>query len=385
MLPTISLCMIVRNEAQNIELALKSASAFVDEIIIVDTGSTDNTPELCRKYTDKLYHFTWCDDFSAARNESLKYATKEWILVLDADEILEPLSAAKLKAQLGTYSKEQLFFTVLIYNLSRTKAALALSAPGTIVYAQEKVHQAMRLFRNKPGIRYKYSLHELPLLTENDQTYSSGSVVLHFGYHQQTKERLSRALRCLEQERAKYPEDVYIEYNYARTLLLAEQYTEAKERIEKIIKLFITQKQDSSLLRLEPLYKEYIDMLIDMQDYTRASRIAFSWISRLTNKQDIRPYVALAKALYFQGQTADAWLLLERSQSVLDSLPDTYLEGRREEIPQLNFDLCYFKGVILLEKKDIQAKPYLEKALQLNPDNKSIKDLLQIAGGINKD
>lgn len=85
---TISLCMIVKNEQDTIETCLESVKDCVDEIIIVDTGSTDNTVELIKKYTDNIFFFEWIDDFSAARNYSFSKATKDYILWLDADDVL---------------------------------------------------------------------------------------------------------------------------------------------------------------------------------------------------------------------------------------------------------------------------------------------------------
>lgn len=85
---TVSLCMIVKNEEQNIQRCLNSVLGVVDEIIIVDTGSTDKTKELCFKYTEKVYDFAWINDFSAARNYAYSFATMDYILWLDADDII---------------------------------------------------------------------------------------------------------------------------------------------------------------------------------------------------------------------------------------------------------------------------------------------------------
>ena len=85
---SISLCMIVKNEEKVIERCLRSAKNLVDEIVIVDTGSTDKTKEIVHRYTDKVYDFKWCDDFSKARNFSFSKATKEYILWLDADDVI---------------------------------------------------------------------------------------------------------------------------------------------------------------------------------------------------------------------------------------------------------------------------------------------------------
>ena len=85
---TISLCMIVKNEENTIARCLESVKDVVDEIIIVDTGSNDKTKEITKQFTSKIYDFSWIDDFSAARNFSFSKATKEYILWLDADDIL---------------------------------------------------------------------------------------------------------------------------------------------------------------------------------------------------------------------------------------------------------------------------------------------------------
>jgi glycosyltransferase involved in cell wall biosynthesis len=80
--------MIVKNEEKNLGKCLDSILDYIDEIVIVDTGSTDHTKEIARKYTDKIFDFTWCDDFSKARNYSLSKASNDWVLILDADEII---------------------------------------------------------------------------------------------------------------------------------------------------------------------------------------------------------------------------------------------------------------------------------------------------------
>lgn len=88
MADTISLCLITKNEAGNIERCLRSVVGAVDEIIVVDTGSTDATPELARQYGAQVYTVPWRDNFSEARNASLALAGGDWILFLDADEEL---------------------------------------------------------------------------------------------------------------------------------------------------------------------------------------------------------------------------------------------------------------------------------------------------------
>ena len=85
---TISLCMIVRDEAATLAQCLDSVEGVVDEIIVVDTGSTDATGEIAARYQARVYYLDWPDDFAAARNVSLAHATEDWVLVLDAEEVL---------------------------------------------------------------------------------------------------------------------------------------------------------------------------------------------------------------------------------------------------------------------------------------------------------
>ncbi|HEY9722946.1 MAG TPA: glycosyltransferase family 2 protein, partial [Oscillatoriaceae cyanobacterium] len=86
--PTLSACLIVKDEAENLPRCLESVRDWVSEIVVVDTGSTDGTVAIAESFGARVHHFDWCDDFSAARNFSLAHATGDWVLVIDADETL---------------------------------------------------------------------------------------------------------------------------------------------------------------------------------------------------------------------------------------------------------------------------------------------------------
>src|SRR5690625_5078480 len=95
---TISLCMIVKNEEDVLDRCLDSVNHLVEEINIVDTGSTDRTIEIAKQYTDRVFHFEWTGKFKDARNESFKHATKDYIFYLDADDVLLEEDQKKFQA-----------------------------------------------------------------------------------------------------------------------------------------------------------------------------------------------------------------------------------------------------------------------------------------------
>jgi hypothetical protein len=92
--PRLSLCMIVRDNAKTLPACLESTRPWVDEMIVVDTGSVDETPRIVESFGAKLFHFPWCDDFSAARNDSLRHASGDWLFWMDSDDTI-PLECGR--------------------------------------------------------------------------------------------------------------------------------------------------------------------------------------------------------------------------------------------------------------------------------------------------
>src|SRR5207249_480278 len=95
--PELSLCMIVRDEEPRLPSCLESIAPYVDEIVVVDTGSTDRTREVARDWGARVYEMPWPDSFAAARNQSLELARGSWILRMDADDEITPAHGAHLK------------------------------------------------------------------------------------------------------------------------------------------------------------------------------------------------------------------------------------------------------------------------------------------------
>lgn len=161
---TISLCMITKNEEKNLEKCLTSVKPIVDEIIIIDTGSTDKTKEIAKKFTDKVYDFKWNNDFSEARNFSLSKSTKDWILVLDADEVIANNDIDKIKKL--TENKEIMGYSFIRRNYTNN-SSLSGWLPNDNLYVEGKnfaglyLSKLIKLFWNKKEIRFEGIIHEL--------------------------------------------------------------------------------------------------------------------------------------------------------------------------------------------------------------------------------
>jgi Tfp pilus assembly protein PilF len=147
----ISLCMIVKDEADNLPSCLESVRDIVHELIVVDTGSTDATRDIAAEYGAQVYDIPWDNDFAAARNAALQAATGDWVLVLDADEMLVPHAAAALAGlDRGEPWAEVPAAQVVMVNLIRLEVG-APQAPYNLV---------SRFFRRLPGITFQRPYHE---------------------------------------------------------------------------------------------------------------------------------------------------------------------------------------------------------------------------------
>ena len=158
----ISLCMIVKNEEKNIAKCLNAVKAIADEIIIIDTGSTDKTKEIAKSFNASIFDFKWQNDFSKARNFSLSKAAKEWILILDADEVIANEDLAKIGEL--TRTKEHLGYLFLTKNYTNnTSIAGFIPSKGkeTKSFFGWFPSYKVRLFPNKKGILFEGVVHEL--------------------------------------------------------------------------------------------------------------------------------------------------------------------------------------------------------------------------------
>ena len=163
---TISLCMIVKNEGKILERCLDSVADLVDEIVIADTGSTDATKEIARRYTEKVYDFPWTDDFSAARNFVFSRATQEYIYSADADEVLSPENRERFRLL-----KETLLPEVEIVQMK-----YANQLQFNTVYNYDEEYRP-KLFKRKRDFVWEAPIHETVRL--EPVIYDSDIVITH--------------------------------------------------------------------------------------------------------------------------------------------------------------------------------------------------------------
>lgn len=167
--PHLSLCMIVKNESSQLAQCLSAACEHVDEIVIVDTGSQDNTAEIAAGFTDRLEHFEWCDDFAAARNHGLCKARGDWIVVLDADEVIEPEGWRAIRGAIESTGMDGFYLTQRNYSqrnsetqaLGRDWVPVAEPTPYTRDYRGFRANPILRVFRNRQDIEYRGRVHEV--------------------------------------------------------------------------------------------------------------------------------------------------------------------------------------------------------------------------------
>jgi glycosyltransferase involved in cell wall biosynthesis len=204
--PRVSLCMIVKNEEAHLPTCLGTAADLVDEIVVVDTGSTDATVAVASRWGARVYPFKWVDSFAVARNESLQHAQGDWIFWLDGDESLDAENRLKLRALLAGLKDDN-----AAYIMSQRSTA----APGSNAAV---VVDQVRLFRRLPEARWSYRVHEqiLPALRRTGVDLRRSDVVIQHAGHEDAelrRRKLERDLRLLLMENDERPDDPFTLFN----------------------------------------------------------------------------------------------------------------------------------------------------------------------------
>jgi glycosyltransferase involved in cell wall biosynthesis len=245
---TISLCMIVKNEEQTITNCLESVSSVVDEIIIVDTGSSDHTKKIARTYTDHVFDFKWINDFSAARNFAFSKASMDYILWLDADDVLLKADGEKiwrLKKELD----DQVDTVTMIYHY-------AFDEFGNVTTSLRR----NRLVKREKNYQWVGPVHEY--LGVNGHTLNSDIVVTHTRKHAQTGRNLAIFENREKRGESFSPRDLYY---FGNELMDNQRYDKALE----VYKRFILDKKGWSEDVISACYR-LSEIYMVREDYDKA-------------------------------------------------------------------------------------------------------------------
>jgi glycosyltransferase involved in cell wall biosynthesis len=355
----ISLCMIVKDEEKYLDACLSSVCDLVDEINIVDTGSTDNTIEIAKKYTDRLFSFEWINDFAAARNFSFSKATKDYILWLDADDVVTEENRRKFKLL-----KEEL--SIKSYDMVFMKYDY---------YFDEK-HQAMhshvreRLVKRIDGYHWEGKIHEHLKLTEKDSEGLMSDVAITH-----TRDDLNssaeRNLSILKEQIESGNADLREKYYYAHHLYSLGRYDESLELYNEFLEL------------LGDDYYECTEGILTMHDiYMKRGDYANALNVLLDNEKNCDDmsefYCALGN--YFLKAENNAQVATKHFKRALQC------EGmmKNHDIPAYKYDLYYYmiplqslgQCQVMMNRFD-EALDYYQKARTYNRKDPVLKDLVK--------
>lgn len=229
----VSGCLITKNEAHNLERCVNSMKSIINELIVVDTGSTDNTVETAEAFGASVYHYEWTGDFSAARNAAIEKATGDWIVFLDADEwFASEQDANNLRLLMDKVDGQKKTFglTVEINNYRKEETG-GLSLINAAV--------TTRAFKNQPDVRYKGIIHELVEPANRNAFYDVNSKVRinHDGYSPELMPaKAKRNLELLFKDYGLRPDEDVLLYHIGNTYMLLKDYAQAYEYLVRYVR-----------------------------------------------------------------------------------------------------------------------------------------------------
>ncbi|MDE6219734.1 MAG: glycosyltransferase [Lachnospiraceae bacterium] len=266
----VSVCMIAKNEEHHIEQCLRKLLRYDMEIVVADTGSTDKTKEIAAKYTNKVFDFAWCDDFSAARNFAVSKASNNWILILDCDEYVQDIDVAKLRTCMQKYPKN--VGVMEIKNVYTTEE-------NGIAKESIQIDEVPRFF-NRNYYEYRFRIHEQisPKRLDNYdemtlETFHMPVVVKHYGYdipmqemRKKQERNLKRLLNSLGETEGM---DDYIYFQIGQSYSVLEDYEKAIEAYDMCLE--INRNPEKKFLSI--CLESYADCLMNIGNSSDAYRL----------------------------------------------------------------------------------------------------------------
>lgn len=290
----LSVCSIFKDEIDNLPGLVPCLPLSRIEWIVVDTGSRDGTPELLANLDVKLHRFRWIDDFAAARNESLKHATRGWILWLDGDDRLD-----------------EAFWDLIETLLDGPRRAYRFVVRSPRENARGETFRQIRLIPNHLGAAFEGKIHEqlgTSLRRLDVEIADADLEILHTGYDSAEKRsaKLHRNHALLAKERAEHPRDATVAMEYGNSLYQLGDYAAAKALYLSMLPsadpaLCGPSPADEVLRHFPSLLAETCTRLGDAQGSEAWLRLALAW-----NPTDLQPYYLLGKRLLSRGDLKGA-------------------------------------------------------------------------------
>lgn len=241
--------MIVKNEEAHLGHCLASVQGLVDEMVIIDTGSTDRTVEIAKSFGAKLGHFDWINDFAAARNESLKHCTGDWVLVLDADEAIDPSDFSVIRAHLEQSEPLAFYMPIRTYFLDGGQSSLDVAVTrNESNYTEGKAYPyyaeapGLRLFKRFDDLRFVGTVHELvnSYFESRQMPIGRTSAVLHhYGKLDTSREAIKKVLylKLAEDDARRDPTNHQYQFNVMMQAMVAGEWKKTLRAAEAYIRL----------------------------------------------------------------------------------------------------------------------------------------------------
>ncbi|MBN1051151.1 glycosyltransferase [Clostridium botulinum] len=293
----LSICMMVKDEEKNLRRCLNSVKPLIEEgiaeLIIVDTGSCDNTVDIIKEYTDKVYFHLWNNNFSSMRNISISYARGEWIFILDADEEVENVEELR-KALLNEKINDSNTLILEVKNID------TLKDKDNIAYSP-----STRIFKNDGQFKYIGAVHNQPIYKE--PTYNTKVSLVHYGYILGDKELMDkkflRTKTILENELKKDSNNVYYLFQLGVTYDMHGDFREGLEEFKKAYNILKTMSNREIYDRVY-VYGAYARCYYANGKYNEAINICKQGIKYRADYIDL--YFMMAMAEKHQGELEEA-------------------------------------------------------------------------------
>ncbi len=343
--PFVSACMIVKNEAILLPECLESINDIADEIIIVDTGSTDATMEIAAKFTDKIYRHSWENDFAKHRNQSIGYAVGEWILIIDADDRLHA-DPETVHRTLNDPSIDAVGFRII-----------NRSPQGNICF------DSTRIFRNNHGYRYQGIVHNQ--LVGPKHIALTEMEILHLGYdkgEEAAKLKFERTAALLRRQLDEDPENIFALINLSVSCLTVEKPQDAFTYSSKAVQLVEMKKATSPIFR--NAYVILMRILLGSNRFEEADEVGMRALKRFCTDPDILSGLVLANV------GLENWAAARSHGKVYLSLDYAAKRSRLiEPFAQWRIFSWIAKAHVMTGRTD-QAQTLFEEAMSLCPDRK---------------